>query len=81
MSQFFRLSITSSFVPVALGAVSCHAVYPFVQTALLANVHCNELLVWFKASGFWYTINTRPSLKLLSAILLLPCGYLVATVL
>ena len=27
-------------------------VHPFAQTALLANVHCSESLVWFEASGF-----------------------------
>lgn len=39
------------------------------QTSLLANVHCNESLVWFKASGFCYTINTGSSLGWLSDIL------------
>jgi hypothetical protein len=48
-------------------------VYPFAQIALLANIHCNESLVWFKASGFCYTINTGSSLGLLCDILLLPC--------
>ena len=48
-------------------------IHSFAQTALLANVHCNESLVWFKASGFCYTINTGSSLGLLSDILLLPC--------
>ena len=38
----------------------------------LANVHCSESLVWFKASGFCYTISTGSSLGFLSAILLLP---------
>lgn len=28
--------------------------------ALLANVHCSESLVWFKAFGFWYTITKAP---------------------
>lgn len=27
---------------------------------------------WFKASGFWYTTDTRPSLKILSDSVLLP---------
>lgn len=27
----------------------CHTIYPFAQTALLANIHCNQLLVWFEA--------------------------------
>ena len=51
---FSHLSITCSFVIVALGAAVCNTVDPFVQRALLANVHCTELLVWFSgplASG------------------------------
>lgn len=51
----------------------CHTVYLFVHTAWLADVHCNESLVWFEASGFCYTINTGSLLGLLSDILLLPC--------
>lgn len=43
-----HLSITYSFVLVALGAVVCHAVH---QTTFLADVPCNKLLVWFKASS------------------------------
>lgn len=35
-----------------------HTQGPFIQTALLANVHCHELAFWFKASGFWNTIIT-----------------------
>ena len=40
-------------------AVICHSVshsvsHPFVHTALLANVHCNESLAWFEAFGFCY---------------------------
>ena len=42
-----------------------HTQYTLVQTALLANVHYNESLVWFEASCFCYT-NTRMSLRLLS---------------
>ena len=30
-----------------------------------ANVHCNESLVWFEASGFCYTINSESPLGLL----------------
>ena len=33
-------------------------VYPFVHTSLLANVHCNESLVWYEASGVCYSIIT-----------------------
>ncbi|KAL6058629.1 hypothetical protein STEG23_013633 [Scotinomys teguina] len=42
------------------------------QKALLANVQCNESLVWFKASGLWHTIITGHSPELLSDILQLP---------
>ena len=38
-------------------------VYLFDHMSLLANVHCNEPLVWFKASGFCYTTNTCSSLE------------------
>lgn len=51
----------------ALVAVVCHEVYPFSLTALLANVHCKELLALFKVSDIWYTNNTGPSLKRLSS--------------
>jgi hypothetical protein len=45
----------------SMGAVVCtvcHLLYLFTQTAFLENVHCCELLVWFKGSGFCYTLNT-----------------------
>jgi hypothetical protein len=46
----------------------------FVHTSLLANVHCNESLVWFDISGFYYTISTiRLSPGLLLDVLLLAC--------
>ena len=51
----------------------CDIAYPFVQTVLLANAHCHESLVCFKASGFCYTINTGSSPGLLSDILMWPC--------
>jgi len=35
------------------------AVYLFVHTSLLANVHCIKSLVWFEVSGFYYTFNTH----------------------
>lgn len=38
---------------------------PFSSYTLLASIYCNESLVKFKSSGFWYTINTEPSLALL----------------
>lgn len=40
------------------GAAVCCAVGPCAQWLYLYNVHCNKLLVWFKASGFCYTIHT-----------------------
>lgn len=36
----------------------CHTVNPFTKTASPANGHCNESLLWLKASGFCYIINT-----------------------
>lgn len=63
------LSITSSLVLVALRAALYQAIYTFVNTTLHANILCNVLLGSFKASGFWYTMNTGHSLKLLFSIL------------
>lgn len=57
-------------------AAVCHRVShitPFAHTALPANVHCSESLVWFETSGFRDTINIGSSLGLLPVILLLPC--------
>jgi hypothetical protein len=51
----------------------CHTVHHFAQRALLANVHCNESLVWFQVYDFCFTINTGYSLRLLSDNQLLPC--------
>jgi hypothetical protein len=48
---------------------------PFVHTSLLANVHCNESLVLFKASGYCYSINTGTSLGLLLDILCCPVSW------
>ena len=61
-------SITSSLVLVTLELL-CIIFGPnsFTYTCLL----CNVLLVRVQASGFWYTINIRPSLNLLLDILLL----------
>ena len=39
----------------------CSTVYASVHTSLIANIHCNESLVWFEASGFCYTINAGSS--------------------
>lgn len=63
----------SPFILVALAAAVHHTVNPFVQTASFANVRCNESLDWVEASGFWYTINTGSSPRILSNSLLLPC--------
>lgn len=56
-----------------LSAAGSHGVSsnkPFVQSASLAIVHCNESLVWLKVSGFWYTVITEPSSKSCGIILL-----------
>jgi hypothetical protein len=53
-------------------AVVCPTADPFVHTSLLANIHCNDLLVWYEASGFCYSINTGSSLELFSDTLWLP---------
>lgn len=60
--SIYYLSTTRLFGAVALEAAGSQ-VHPFPQI---------KLLVRFKASGFWYLINTGPSLKLLSDIPLLP---------
>lgn len=71
---FVHLSHLSTAYPlvfVALGFMVCHAVYFFFsQTALLANDDCNELLVRFRISGFWYSISIVLSPKLLLDTLL-----------
>lgn len=60
-----QLSNTTSFVLVALGAIVCHIVYiPFCPITCKCN--CNVSQVWFKVSGFWYTIITGFSPKLAS---------------
>ena len=64
--------ILDSTEVLALEASVCHTVYPFTQTALFANVHCSESLVWFKASGFCHTISTGHLMRLLLNILLFP---------
>ena len=55
-------------------AIVCHyiypTIYPFVHTSLLANVHCNQSLLSFEASGFCYSINTGSSPGLLLDTLL-----------
>jgi hypothetical protein len=62
-----------TFIDVApLEAAVCHTVYPLLPKIALMNGHCSASLVWFKGSGFCYTINTGSSLGLLLDILLLP---------
>jgi hypothetical protein len=39
-----------------------HSKCSFVHTSFLVNVRCNELLVYFEVSGFYYTSNTGFSL-------------------
>ena len=58
--------------------VVCHSVshsVPFVHSSVLANVHCNKLLVCFKASRFCYTINTESLPGLFLDVLLLPISW------
>lgn len=45
-------------------AAVCHS-----QHSLLANVHFNDLSVWYKSSVFYWSINPGTSLGLLSDIL------------
>ena len=52
--------------------VVCHSV-PFCPHFLVANAHCNVLLVWYKASGFCSLLILEPQLGHLLDILLLPC--------
>lgn len=51
--------------------LQCVTQYIFPQTALHASTHSKVSLVWFKASGFWSTVNTGLSLRLALDILLL----------
>jgi hypothetical protein len=44
----------------------CHTAYPFANTSLIANIHCNVSLVWSEVSCFCYSINTGSSPGLLS---------------
>lgn len=53
-----------------MAPVVCPTVHRFAQTSLFANVHRNELLVWFDIFVF-YHINTGFSLGYLPVILLL----------
>lgn len=36
------------------------AVNPFVPVSLLASVYCQQPWVWFKGSGFYYTVGAGP---------------------
>lgn len=49
-----------------------HRSHPFIHT-LLANVHCNDCLVWYGYSGFCDSVNPGASLGLLLDILLDLC--------
>lgn len=49
-----------------------HSVYPFIYTSSIANIYCSDLLVWYEASDFCYSINTITLLRFLLDILLLP---------
>lgn len=60
-SSIFPTSITYLFLVVALETVVCHTVYYFDQRALHANIHYEQSLAWFNASGFEHTIKFGPS--------------------
>lgn len=49
-----------------------HSSHQVCQTALYGHVHCNESLVLFEVSGFYYTINMGFLPGLFSNTLLLP---------
>lgn len=51
-----------------------YSIYFFIPSVFPENVHRNELLFWFKAFSFWYTINTKSSSKLLWNVLWLSLG-------
>ena len=71
------LYLPSTFAPpnrennLFVEAVLCPTVYPFPHTSLLVNVHCNDLFVWYKASGFCYSVNTGTPMGFFMD--LLPC--------
>lgn len=78
-SSFFSLnhrrhSILPSFPSTAQsGIANCsvsHSIYP--PNSFTCSTYCNKPLIWFKIAGFWNTINTRLSLRLIWDILLLP---------
>lgn len=50
----------------------CPFWFSFVHISLFASIHCKELLVWFKDSGFWNIVSAWPPLELHLVILLLP---------
>lgn len=69
---------TSQLLCLTMKPVVCHSVshsVPFVHSSVLANVHCNKLLVCFKASRFCYTINTESLPGLFLDVLLLPISW------
>lgn len=53
--HFSHLATAYLFIEVALLTAMCHIIsiclFCFPQTALCANTHCKEALVWFKVSG------------------------------
>lgn len=60
--------------PRGIGSYNVSHSVPLVsnQLYLPQSVHCNESLVWFKASGLWSIIIMERSSSLLSDILWLP---------
>lgn len=51
----------------------CPTVYPSVFTSLLADVHCNESLLWFEDCGLCDTISIGSSWGLLSYFVVAKC--------
>lgn len=64
-----HLSITCSFIVMALGAAAC---YTFGPDSFPCRCSLQGLWVWFLTSGSCYTIITGFSRKLLPDILVLP---------
>lgn len=70
----FQLSKVYLFIHLALKTVVCHtyaqghAHIHTSQIVLTENIYYNQSLIWFKVSGFWSTVNTGPSLRIISQI-------------
>ena len=55
-SDFPASTSRNLFIVATLKTAMCHMVYPFAQTVLPVNVHCNESLVLLKAS-LWLLLH------------------------